>query len=47
MRRRKAWFVSQAGGHAHASAAQAARHYEERYPSGRFLTLLRGLVGEH
>jgi TolA-binding protein len=28
-------------------AAQAARHYEELYPSGRFLTLLRGLVGEH
>jgi transmembrane sensor len=28
-------------------AAQAARHYEESYPSGRFVTLMRGLVGEH
>ena len=28
-------------------AAQAARHYEQMYPSGRYLSLMRGLVGEH
>jgi TolA-binding protein len=28
-------------------AAQAARHYEQRYPSGRYITLMRGLIGEH
>jgi TolA-binding protein len=28
-------------------AAEAARHYEHMYPSGRYVTLMRGLVGEH
>ncbi len=28
-------------------AAEAARHYQQMYPSGRYLTLMRGLVGEH
>ncbi len=28
-------------------AAQAARHYERAYPSGRYMALMRGLVGEH
>jgi TolA-binding protein len=28
-------------------AAQAARHYEQMYPSGRYITLMRGLIGEH
>jgi TolA-binding protein len=28
-------------------AAQAARHYEQMYPSGRYLALMRGLVGEN
>jgi len=28
-------------------AAQAARHYERAYPSGRYVALMRGLVGEH
>jgi TolA-binding protein len=27
-------------------AAQAARHYEQMYPSGRYITLMRGLIGE-
>ena len=27
-------------------AAEAARHYEQMYPSGRYVTLMRGLVGE-
>lgn len=27
-------------------AAQAARHYEQLYPTGRYLTLMRGLVGD-
>lgn len=27
-------------------AAQAARHYEQLYPTGRYLTLMRGLVGK-
>jgi transmembrane sensor len=28
-------------------AAQAAGHYEQTYPTGRYLTLMRGLVGEN
>jgi TolA-binding protein len=28
-------------------AAQAARHYEQMYPTGRYVTLMRGLVGGH
>ena len=28
-------------------AAEAARHYEQLYPSGRYIALMRGLVGEH
>ena len=27
-------------------AAQAAHHYQQMYPSGRYLTLMRGLIGE-
>jgi len=28
-------------------AAQAARHYEQTYPTGRYLPLTRALIGEH
>ncbi len=28
-------------------AAEAARHYETLYPTGRYVSLMRGLVGEH
>jgi transmembrane sensor len=28
-------------------AAEAARHYERVYPSGRYITLMRGLIGEN
>ncbi len=28
-------------------AAQSARHYEQMYPTGRYVTLMRGLVDEH
>jgi TolA-binding protein len=27
-------------------ATQAARHYEQMYPSGRYINLMRGLIGE-
>jgi transmembrane sensor len=30
-----------------ARAARAARHYADLYPSGRFMALMRGLIGEH
>ena len=28
-------------------AAQAARHYEQMYPTGRYIGLMRGLIGKH
>jgi hypothetical protein len=28
-------------------AADAARHYERVYPSGRYITLMRGLIGNN
>jgi hypothetical protein len=27
--------------------AQAARHYQQMYPTGRYLTMMRGLVGKN
>ncbi|HXU02518.1 MAG TPA: FecR domain-containing protein [Polyangia bacterium] len=28
-------------------AAEAARHYEQMYPTGRYIALMRGLIGKH